>query len=472
MMRSLVLVPEVLVAGVALLLLLTGRFGGVPRSWRPNLPAVVAAVVAVAFVMELWLGGRLVSLFAGGFVQDRFALFAKAAVLLAAATAIAVADWSAEDSLSIGLAMTLLAAFGGMVAASAGDFVGLWAGLELAAAAGVVLVGLRRPDLGLRLLVGGGVATALLVTGFAFLYATAGSADFTIARHALQTAAPTLPLAIPLLLLLGGLAVRASVAPFHIASVPASLGASPLGAGLILGLVAATALIAAVKIAALLSPVPEVIAPYLEVLAAVAMVGGGAAAVAVRAPRARLAYLALAQSGWVAAGLATHYRGGLGGSVFLLGAFALAATCGPAVLGGAEGGEAALAGMGALRPARAAGIAIVFLSLAGAPPLAGFFGEFAVAAALAQSGHFGLLVLGVFGSMLSLAAVLGTLRVIYIQSPPEEARRGAGFGLPALTLVSTIGAVVLCAGIGAYGVFFGNPILGLAYQGAEALGLR
>ena len=358
-----------------------------------------------------------------------------------------------------------------MVAASAGDFVGLWAGLELAAAAGVVLVGLRRPDLGLRALVGGAVASALLLVGFAFVYATLGTADLLTARRIISSAAPTLPLAIPILILLGGLAVRAGVAPFHIASVPASLGASPLGAGLMLGLVAAAGLVAAIKTAALLSPVPELFSLYLEVLAAVAMVGGGAAALAVRAPRARLAYLAVGQAGWVIAGLASHYRAGLGGSLFLLGAFAVAATCGPAVLGGAAGGEASLAGMGAFRPARAAGIALAFLSLAGAPPLAGFFGEFAVAAALAQGGHFELLALGVFGSALSLAAVLGTLRVLYIQSPPEEARRGAGLALPSWSGFSTAGAVVLCAVILAYGVF-GNPILGLANQGAEALGLR
>jgi len=470
-MRPFVLVPEALVVGVAVLLLLLGPFGGVPRTWRRYLPGLVAAVVLVAFVLELWVGATLATLFGGGVIQDRFALFAKAAALLAAGIAIAVSDWNAEDSISIGLAMPLLAAFGVMVAASAGDFVGLWAGLELAAAAGVVLVGLRRPDLGLRALVGGAVASALLLVGFAFVYATLGTADLLTARRIISSAAPTLPLAIPILILLGGLAVRAGVAPFHIASVPASLGASPLGAGLMLGLVAAAGLVAAIKTAALLSPVPELFSLYLEVLAAVAMVGGGAAALAVRAPRARLAYLAVGQAGWVIAGLATHYRAGLGGSLFLLGAFAVAATCGPAVLGGAEGGEASLAGMGALRPARTAGIALAFLSLAGAPPLAGFFGEFAVAAALAQGGHFELLALGVFGSALSLAAVLGTLRVLYIQSPPEEARRGAGLALPSWSGFSTAGAVVLCAVILAYGVF-GNPILGLANQGAEALGLR
>jgi NADH-quinone oxidoreductase subunit N len=469
-MRSLLLVPETLVAGGAALVLLAGRFGAVRTSVRPYLPAIVVVIVLVALAVELWAGSTLVTLFGGGFVQDRFALFAKAAALLTAAIAIAVTDWSAEDSLPVGLAMPLLAAFGVMVAASAGDFVALWAGLELAAAAAVVLVGLRRPDLGLRLLIVGGVATALLLIGMAYLYATTGTADLLAARSTLQGAGATLPLAIPILLLLGGLAVRAGVAPFHVAGVPASLGATPLGAGLVLGLGAAAGLVVAVKLAAVLSPVPELVSPYLQVVAALAMVGGGFAALAVRAPRARLAYLAVGQAGWVAAGLATNYRAGLAGSLFLLGAFALAATCGPAVMGGVEGGEASLAGMGALRPARALGIALTFLSLAGAPPLAGFFGEFTVAAALAQGGHFGLLALGGLGSLLSLGAALGTLRVLYIQSAPEEARR-SGAGLPALTAVSTAGAVALCGVIVAYGVF-ANPIFGLAYQGAEALGLR
>jgi NADH-quinone oxidoreductase subunit N len=467
--RSFVLVPEGLVVGGAVLLLLIGRFGGIQRSQRRSLPALVVALVLIALAVELWAGATLGSFFGGAVVQDRFALFAKAVALVAAGAAIAVTDWTTEDSLSIGLAMPLLAAFGVMVAASAGDLVSVWAGLEVAAAAGVVLVSLRRPDLGLRLLVVGGVATALLLVGLAFVYATTGSADLETVRRTMYAAAPTLPLAIPVLLLMGGLAIRASLAPFQFAGVAGSLGASPLGAGLVLGLVAVAGLTAAIKIAAALSPLPALFTPYLEALAAVAMVGGGACALATRSPRARLAYLATGQVGWVAAGLVTHYRAGLGASLFLVGAFAVAATCGPAVMGGLEGGEASLAGMGAMRPARAAGIAMAFLSLAGAPPLAGFFGEFAVGAALAQSGHFGLLSLGLLGSVMSLAAALATLRVIYIQSPQEEGRRGVA--LPAWTRFSAAGAVALCVVIAAYGLF-GSPILGLAYQGAEALGLR
>jgi NADH-quinone oxidoreductase subunit N len=466
-----VLLPEALVVAVAVVVMVAGRFDWMPRGSRRYLPPVTALVVLVALGVELWAGATLANYFGGAVVQDRFALFAKSAALLTAAVAIASTDWNAEDSLHLGLAMPLLAAFGVMVAASAADMLGLWAGLELAGAAGVVLVALRRPDLGLRLLIVGGIASALVLVGLAFLYATAGNADLAGIRASFVNHVPTLVLAIPVVLLLSGLAVRASLAPFHVGTLPVGLGASPLGAGLVIGMVAVASAIVAIKLAAALVPIPQVYVPYMQVVAALAMVGGGAAALAVRSPRPRMAYLAVSQIGWIAAGLSTHFRSGIGASLFLLGAFAVAATCGPALLGRAEGGEPAIAGLGAVRPVRAAGVALALLSLAGAPPLAGFFGQLAIAAALAQSGDFVLIGLGVLGSVLSVAATVGTLRVLFIQSPLEESRRGAAAALPALTVLSTAGAVAFCLVIAGYGVF-GFPIMGLADQGAEALGLR
>jgi NADH-quinone oxidoreductase subunit N len=469
--RYLVLLPEALVVAVAAVVMLAGRFDWLPRGSRRYLPLVTVLFVIVALGVELWAGATLTTYFGGAVVQDRFSLFAKSAALLTAAVAIASTDWNAEDSLHLGLAMPLLAAFGVMVAASAGDVLGLWAGLELAGAAGVVLVALRRPDLGLRLLIVGGIASVLVLVGLAFLYATAGNADLAGIRASFVNHVPTLVLAIPVVLLLSGLAVRASLAPFHVGTLPVGLGASPLGAGLVIGMVAVASAIVAIKLAAALVPIPQVYVPYMQVVAALAMVGGGAAALAVRSPRPRMAYLAVSQIGWIAAGLSTHFRSGIGASLFLLGAFAVAATCGPALLGRAEGGEPAIAGLGAVRPVRAAGVALALLSLAGAPPLAGFFGQLAIAAALAQSGDFVLIGLGVLGSVLSVAATVGTLRVLFIQSPLEESRRGAAAALPALTVLSTAGAVAFCLVIAGYGVF-GFPIMGLADQGAEALGLR
>ena len=470
-MKYAVLVPEALVVGGALALILSGRLRPVfQRRVRVRLPLVAVALLLIALVVELWAGASVGSYFGGGFVQDRLALFAKAAALLAAATAIAAADWTAEDSTSAGLAMPMLAAFGMMVTASAGDIVGVWAGLELTAAAGLVMVAARRPELALRLLLLGAAASALMLIGLAFVYATTGRSDLLGMRDVLVGAATTLPLAVPVLVLLGALAVRASLAPLQLGAGPQVPPASPLSTGVMTGIVAATALLAAIKIAAALSPVSGAFAPYLYVVAAVAMVGGGAAAAAVRTPRSRLAFLAAGQSGWVLAGLATHYRGGIGSAVFLLGAFVVAATAAPAVMGTAGVAEAALAGMGTLRPQRAAALSLALLSLAGAPPLAGFFGQFAVGASLAASGQFPLLALGLLGWVLSLVAAIGTIRVLYLQNPPDESRR-AGIVLPAFTRVSAAGAVTLCVVIVAYSVM-ASPILALADQGAEGLGLR
>ena len=424
-MKYATFVPEAMVVAAALVLLLAARFRPAQqRRLRSRLPAAAAIVLLVAFGIELYAGANVGSYFGGGLVQDRLALFAKAAGLLAAAIAIGVADWPAEDSPSLALAMTLFALFGLMVTASAGDVVGVWAGLELAGAAGVGVLAVRRPDLGLRLLLLGAAASAMTLVGLAYVYATAGTADLLGIRQVLLGAAPTLPLALPVLLVLGALAFRAAMTPAQVAAGPVLPPASPLSTALVVGLVAGAALVAAVKVAAALSPVSGVYSPYLEVVAALAMVGGGSAALAVRTPRARIAFLAAGQAGWVLAGLATHYRGGIGSAVFLLGAFVLAATAGPASLGATGFAEAAVAGMGTLRPHRAAALSLALLSLAGVPPLAGFFGEFAVGSALAQSGHFELLAVGLLGTTLSTVAALGTLRAMYLQNPLDELVEG------------------------------------------------
>jgi len=124
--RNFVLVPEALVVAGALVLLMVGRTRGRSRWW---IPGAAVGLALIAMVVELWVGATLATFFGGAIVQDRFALFAKAAVLLAAALAIAVTDWTEENAPAVGMAMILLAAFGVMIIASSGDFVGLWAGL-------------------------------------------------------------------------------------------------------------------------------------------------------------------------------------------------------------------------------------------------------------------------------------------------------------------------------------------------------
>ena len=118
-MKYATFVPEAIVVAGAVSILLNARLRPtLHRRLRTRLPWYAAAVLLVAFAIELYAGAQIGTYYDGGLVQDRFALFAKAAALLATAIAVAAADWPAEDSLSFSLAMPMLAAFGVMVTAS------------------------------------------------------------------------------------------------------------------------------------------------------------------------------------------------------------------------------------------------------------------------------------------------------------------------------------------------------------------
>src|SRR5260370_3539221 len=304
MTKYVLLLPEALVVAGAVIILLLARFGPSRyRRWRVSLPAFAVLILLVALAVELRVGTDVTTYFGGALLRDRFGLSGKAAVLLASAVGIAVADWGAEDSMSVGLAMPMLAAFGVMVVASGGDFLSVWAGLELAGAAAVVMLAIRRPDSGLRLLLLGAAASALMLIGLGYVYATTGSADLGAVHGALLGAAPTLPLAVPVLVLLGALIYRASLAPLQLGATHGLAAPSPMSIGLVAGLAAAAAVVAAVKISVAVGSVSVVFSPYVEIVAALAMVAGGAGALSVRSARTRIPFLAAGPTRWGVAGL-------------------------------------------------------------------------------------------------------------------------------------------------------------------------
>jgi NADH-quinone oxidoreductase subunit N len=463
-MRTTVLVPELLIAGAAVGLFVAHRLGVLAGRWLAS-GALVATLVALG--LELWLGGQVGTLFQGGWQQDRFSLFAKAAMLLGLATLIATGDWDSE-SLHEVLPLAFLAAFGGMVVASATNLVALWAGVELAGISGVAVAGILASGAGLKLLRVSVLASALITVGFAYLYAVTGASTLSGLRQTLVTEQLTLPLVLISLLTLSGLAVRLGLTPFAAPSLERGINLTPVASGILHGLVAGTAVLALAKLLSALYGTSPAWSLWLGGLATLAMVVGGLRATAVGAPRTLIAWLTVQQVGWVAAGLATHDRRGAAAALFLLVPLVLAATAGPLLSGGADSEPAGVAGLGRREPARAVGLGLVLLSLAGVPPLAGFFGEFTVAAELLRAGLGWVLACGLLGWLLGAAGVVRALWLMYLEPGPEEARGQRGSRRPA---VWTPGPLVPALLVLAYG-FFANPIHDLAVQGAAALGLR
>jgi NADH-quinone oxidoreductase subunit N len=471
-MRTTVLVPEAVVLGSAVLLLVAGRV--VPRrhwTWL-QLGALVAAVAALA--LELWLGAAVGTLFAGGWQQDRFALFVKSALLLGLIVLIAGGLEAGARRAAVGpearpldaLPSAFAVAFGGMVAASATSLVALWAGLELAALAAVAAAGLTTRDAGVRLLLISVVAAALVGVGFAVLYAMAGSMSLAALRTGLHASSVNLALAFAVLLTLTGIVVRLGLAPFQWLTVEGGFAAAPVGAGAVSGLLVGVAAVVAARLLGGLDAVNVAWAPWLSVLAAAAMVLGGLRAATAASPRAMAAWLVVMQVGWVAAGLALHDRRGSAAALLVLGALLLAAAAAPAIAVGEEG-EQPLAGLRRTEPLRALALAVLLLSLAGAPPLAGFLGEFAVSAELIRSGMAWVLAAGLLGAILALFGVVRVIRVMYLESGPEAPRGATRTRARPLWSPAPLAPAVLVL---LYSVL-ANPISGLAAQGAAALRL-
>jgi NADH-quinone oxidoreductase subunit N len=197
-------------------------------------------------------------------------------------------------------------------------------------------------------------------------------------------------------------------------------------------------------------------------VAALAMVAAALGAVAGGPARGIIGWAGLLQLGWVVAGLAGGTRLALGASLFLLGAYLVASAAAPLALGDTPHGLAGLAERGG---ARAAGFAVCLLSLAGIPPLAGFFGEFAIAAQLARAGLFWLVAVGFFAWAVVGFAVLRDLRLVFLASGGEHVVRAPHRRL-------AMGGGALAAVVVVAYTFFANPISGLAVQGAAAVGLR
>jgi NADH-quinone oxidoreductase subunit N len=342
-------------------------------------------------------------------------------------------------------ALLLLSVLGVMLVSGVSDLLSLFLCLELVTIHSYVLASLRRNDpasteAGLKYLVVGALSTAILLLGIAFVYGATGSVSFeAIASRVAAGSSPLL--GVGLVLLVVGLLFKVGGVPFHVwipdvyqgapAPVVGFLSTGSKAAGLVLLVRLAEAVFLPSASAA--SAVPW--AAILGVVAAVTLVFGILGAVPQRSIRRLFGYSSIGHAGYLLMGVAAAAAGGEGAArsattaiLFYLLAFAFTNLTAFAVivLVGARGKEegSVWTGLSRRSPFLALAMLLALLSLAGVPPLSGFFGKFLILRSLVENGSYGFLVLAFVaaaGVVVSLYFYLAWIAEMYLKPPPEAA---------------------------------------------------
>jgi NADH-quinone oxidoreductase subunit N len=435
-----VVAPEALLAVAAMAGLMWGAYAG--REVGSTLLWIACGLlVAVGLFVGFQPEGTRPA-FDGSFVSDGFARFSKVLILFGAAATLALShDYLARAGLMKFEypVLILLATVGMMTMVSAGDLIVLYMGLELQSLALYVVAAFRRDserstEAGLKYFVLGALSSGLLLYGASLSYGYAGTTSF--AGITTMVGAGPLPtgLLFGLVFLAAGIAFKVSAAPFHMWTPDVYEGSpTPVTAFFATApKVAAAAMFARVLYDAFGGAVADW-QQILSLLAVASMFLGAVAAIGQRNVKRLMAYSSIGHMGFALMGLAA---GTVEGAQALLIYLAIYVTMNVGVfafiLNMERDGKPvtdiyALGLYSRQEPARAAALAVLLFSLAGVPPLVGFFGKFYVLMAAIDAGLVWLAVAGV------VASVIGAfyyIRIVYLMyfgeaSEPMDGRMPA-----------------------------------------------
>lgn len=439
--------PEIVVAVGAMALLMFGAFRGATpgRDFVSNWLAI-AILLGAAAVLAYDGGGRQ-ELFEGGFVVDDFARFMKILVLAGAALVMVMSfgGLSRAGLLSFEYAvLLLLAVLGMMLMVSAGDLIALFLSIELQSLALYVVAAIdrekvRSSEAGLKYFVLGSLSSGMLLYGCSLIYGFTGSIEFSAIAAAAQgeTPAHNLGLTIGLVFLLVGLAFKISAVPFHMWTPDVYEGApTPVTAFF----AAAPKLAAmALMVRVLLGAFPGIASQWQQIvvfLSIASMLLGAFAAIGQSNIKRLMAYSSIGHVGYALIGLAANTEAGTQAVLIYLaiylfmtvGAFAcILSMCNK---DGMQEGIDALSGLAKNNLPMAFVLAMILFSMAGIPPLAGFFAKFYVFAAAIDAKLYALAVIGVLASVVAAYYYLRVVKIMFFDDPQETflpVERGTGF---------------------------------------------
>jgi NADH-quinone oxidoreductase subunit N len=467
--------PELLTLGAALAVILVDLVQ--PRGsrrWLGWLSGALAALIVVEVGARWSALGQPVSLWGGAVVLDRMGLVFKAIFLLGVAVvSVGSVDFAAERLRHVGeyYALLFFSALGMMLMVSAGDLLTLYLGLELATLSLYVLTSHaktspRSGEAGLKYIVLGATSSAVYLYGASLIYGSVGTTQFgAVAQQVTQWTWIGPGLTVGALLVLVAFSFKIAAVPFHMWAPDVYEGAPTPVTGFL-----STASKAAgfgVLMRFFLGPMLAASSGWLVfviVLSALSMVVGNLVALQQRNIKRMLAYSGIAQAGYALVGVAAASSLGTLATAFFLfqylftnvGAFLIVSIVGSSV---GDDEISSYNGLSRRNPVLALGLLVLLLSLGGIPPLSGFWGKLLLFWAAAQQGLYGLVLIGVLASVLSLYYYLMVARAMYIE--PAAGRPPVRLAAPAAL------AVVVCVLV-VVGLAYPRPLVDLA-RGAAAV---
>ncbi len=420
--------PELLVIAGALALLLLGAIRGERVAGMVDIAAILIMLLAAA--LTVLQPGERIEVFGGSFVVDDFSRFLKVLALLgsAASLLLSIEYFRAKNihRFEFGI-LVLTAAAGMMVMISARDLIMLYLGLELMSLSLYVIAAIDRDNLrsteaGLKYFVLGGLSSGMLLYGASLIYGFTGTVGFTGIAAAAKV--PSIGLVFGLVFLFAGLAFKVSAVPFHMWTPDVYEGApTPVTAFFAAApKVAAVALFIRVAIEAFPSIVPQW-QQIIIFISIASMVLGAFAAIGQRNIKRLMAYSSIGHVGYALVGLAAGTPAGVQGVLIYM-AIYVAMTLGTFACilamrraGGMVEEIDELAGLARTQPAVAFFLAALLFSLAGIPPLAGFFAKFYVFLAAIDAKLYALAVIGVVASVVGAYYYLRIVKLMYMDEP-------------------------------------------------------
>jgi NADH-quinone oxidoreductase subunit N len=424
--------PELILAIGAMALLMLGVF---MRRERGELILWLSVLLLATAGIFVAMGTGTVTLFNDSFIVDPFARALKLLTLTGAAVALlmSVDYWRGVGGLKFEFpVLVLLATTGMMMMISANDLIALYVGLELQSLSLYVVAAFRRDsarsaEAGLKYFVLGALSSGMLLYGASLVYGFTGSTQFASIAAAAQPSGANLGLVFGLVFLMAGFAFKISAVPFHMWTPDVYEGApTPVTAFF----AAAPKLAAmALTVRVLITAFPAVTAEWQQIvvfLAIASMALGSFAAIGQTNIKRLMAYSSIGHMGYALVGLAAGSPEGVAGLIVYL-AIYLAMTLGTfaCILAMRRGGRMvedidSLAGLSRTQPMMAFLLAMLLFSLAGIPPLAGFFAKFYVFLAAIQAGLYALAVIGVLLSVVGAYYYLRIVKLMYFDAPAER----------------------------------------------------